>query len=71
MIHGRNSVIKCNYDVSHHEGDKESGMGRILRNSKGEFITCGVEKFEGRHTIQETECSTLVHYYSQCNQFGL
>jgi len=52
--------VKCNYDVSHHEGNKFSGLGWIIRNSQGICLDCGMGKFQGRQTIEEAECTALI-----------
>lgn len=36
---------KCNYDVSHHEGDRDSGLGWIIRNVNGVFMEGSMGKF--------------------------
>ena len=45
--------IKCNYDVSHHQGASVSGMGWIFRNTGGQVLTCGMGQFEGRPSVEE------------------
>ena len=52
--------VKCNYDSSHHEGDRGSGIGWIIRNSHGTFMECGMRKFQGRATIKKSECTALI-----------
>lgn len=53
-----NGWVKCNYDVSHHTNDQDSGMGWIIRNSTlGNVEMCGMGRFEGRDTVEEEECS--------------
>lgn len=54
--------LKCNYDVTHHDGDTISGMGWILRDSNECFQECGFGKFEGRHTERRPN---VQHYYGQ------
>lgn len=34
--------IKCNYDVSHHAGHVNSGMGWIIRNQQGILLEAGI-----------------------------
>lgn len=43
--------LKCNFDASHHEGNRISGLGWIIRDSNGTFMDCGMGKFQGRTTI--------------------
>ncbi|CAN6861486.1 unnamed protein product [Brassica oleracea] len=52
--------VKCNYDVSHHHGRQESGMGWIIRNKFGIVLDCGMGRFEGRSTVEEGECTALI-----------
>lgn len=52
--------VKCNYDVSHHEGKHDSGLGWIIRDSNGRLLTCGMGKFQERYTIEEAELSALI-----------
>ncbi|CAA7035355.1 unnamed protein product [Microthlaspi erraticum] len=52
--------VKCNYDASHHDGDQDSGMGWIIRNSNGHFLDCGMDKYQGRVSAVESECSALL-----------
>ncbi|VVA98337.1 unnamed protein product [Arabis nemorensis] len=52
--------VKCNYDVSHREGNQNSGLGWIIKNSNGIFLEAGMGKFEGRETVEEAECTTLL-----------
>ncbi|KAG7537196.1 Ribonuclease H-like superfamily [Arabidopsis suecica] len=52
--------VKCNYDVSHHDGDSVSGIGWIICNSQGICLDCGMGKFQGRATTEEAECSALI-----------
>lgn len=56
----RRGWVKCNYDVSHHEGNIDSGMGWIIRNDNGFFMDCGMGKYQGRMTIEEAECFALI-----------
>lgn len=53
-------LVKCNYDVSHHEGNQDSGLGWIIRNSNGQLLTCGMDKFQERYTIEEAELLALI-----------
>ncbi|KAL9812070.1 putative ribonuclease H domain, reverse transcriptase zinc-binding domain-containing protein [Arabidopsis thaliana] len=52
--------VKCNYDASHHEGAGASGLGWIIRDSNGFVLDCGMGQFEGRNTIEEAECTSLI-----------
>ncbi|EFH41781.1 hypothetical protein ARALYDRAFT_917523 [Arabidopsis lyrata subsp. lyrata] len=52
--------VKCNFDASHYEGNQSSGLGRIIRDSNGTCLDCGMGKFQGRQTIEEAECSALI-----------
>lgn len=52
--------VKCNYDASHHTGNYPSGLGWIIRNSNGTVLECGMGKFQGRATVEESECTTLI-----------
>ncbi|CAL9222427.1 unnamed protein product, partial [Arabidopsis halleri] len=52
--------VKCNYDASHHEGERESGLGWIIRNTHGLVIECGMGKFHDRISVEEAECSALI-----------
>lgn len=53
-------VMKCNYDVSHHGGNRVSGLGWIIRDSFGTFHDCGWGKSQGRTTTEEAECISLI-----------
>ncbi|ESQ46783.1 hypothetical protein EUTSA_v10028305mg, partial [Eutrema salsugineum] len=48
-------MIKCNYDASHHEGARDSGLGWIIRNGNGTFLESGMGKFQGRCSPEEAE----------------
>ncbi|XP_010462877.1 PREDICTED: uncharacterized protein LOC104743503 [Camelina sativa] len=52
--------IKCNYDASHIEGNNISGLSWIIRDSNGFLLHCGMGKFQGRTTIEESECTALI-----------
>ncbi|XP_010513002.1 PREDICTED: uncharacterized protein LOC104788940 [Camelina sativa] len=52
--------VKCNYDVSHYEGDRHSGLGWLIRNTNGIFLDGGMGKYQGRATIEEAECTALI-----------
>ncbi|EOA18880.1 hypothetical protein CARUB_v10007509mg, partial [Capsella rubella] len=52
--------VKCNYDASHHEGNRDSGLGWIIRNSTGIFLHGGMGRFQGRATPAEAECTALL-----------
>lgn len=52
--------IKYNYDVSHHTGNHQSGMGWIMRNAYRTLKHYGMDKFQGRTTVEEAECSALI-----------
>ncbi|ESQ43697.1 hypothetical protein EUTSA_v10015769mg [Eutrema salsugineum] len=52
--------VKCNYDSSHHPGNPISGLGWIIHNCQGTFLECGMGKFQGRNTAEETDCTTLI-----------
>ncbi|CAH2047873.1 unnamed protein product [Thlaspi arvense] len=51
---------KCNYYASHHMTNQHSGLGWILRNSQGVFLNGGMDKYQGRYTSEEAECSALI-----------
>ncbi|EFH51916.1 hypothetical protein ARALYDRAFT_347512 [Arabidopsis lyrata subsp. lyrata] len=53
-------VMKCNYDVSHHGGNRVSGLGWIIRDSFGTFHDCGWGKSQGCTTTEEAECTSLI-----------
>ncbi|KAG7567314.1 Reverse transcriptase zinc-binding domain [Arabidopsis thaliana x Arabidopsis arenosa] len=53
-------IMKCNYDVSHHDGNRASGLGWIIRDSTGAVLDCGMGKFQGRITTEEAECTSLI-----------
>ncbi|KAL9288137.1 putative ribonuclease H domain-containing protein [Arabidopsis thaliana] len=44
----------------HHEGAGASGLGWIIRDSNGFVLDCGMGQFEGRNTIEEAECTSLI-----------
>lgn len=46
----RSGWIKCNYDSSHHEENRNSGRGWILWNESGIVNHCGMGKFQRRNT---------------------
>ncbi|XP_010501862.1 PREDICTED: uncharacterized protein LOC104779182 [Camelina sativa] len=52
--------VKCNYDASHHDGDRNSGLGWILRTTTGAFLEAGMGKFQGRATIEESEYYSII-----------
>lgn len=52
--------VKCNFDAYHHEGNQSSGLGWIIRNCNGIFLNCGMEQFQGKHTIEEVEARALI-----------
>lgn len=52
--------IKCNYDASHHERNRASGLGWIIRNFNGVFLNRAMGKYQGRQSIEEAECSALL-----------
>ncbi|KAL1222484.1 hypothetical protein V5N11_020712 [Cardamine amara subsp. amara] len=56
----RSGWVKCNFDASHHEGNRSSGLGWIIRNSDGTFLFCDMETFQGRHRVEEAENNTLI-----------
>lgn len=62
--------MKCNYDVSHHEGNTNSGMGWIIRNSTGLCLDCGMGQFQGRSNIMEAEGSALIWAMQACWSLG-
>lgn len=45
--------LKCNYDVSHHERNRNSRIGWIIRNSNWTFLCCGMGKFQEHHSVKE------------------
>ncbi|EOA18130.1 hypothetical protein CARUB_v10006591mg [Capsella rubella] len=46
--------VKCNYDASHHEGNRDSGLGWIIRDSQGTFLNGGMGRFQGRYTALQS-----------------
>lgn len=52
--------VKCNFYASHYEGDRPSGLGWIIRNNEGMFLSCAMGKFQGRHTVEEAESNALI-----------
>jgi len=52
--------LKCNYDALHREGNQDSGLGWIIRDSHGTVLHCGMGKYQGRLTAEEAECSALI-----------
>lgn len=62
--------VKCNYDVSHHEGNTNSGMGWIIRNSTGLCLDCGMGQFQERSNIMEAEGSALIWAMQACWSLG-
>lgn len=62
--------VKCNFDVAHREGNNPSGLGWIVRNHAGTFLNSGNGVFEGRTTVQEAECSSLLWAIQCCWGLG-
>lgn len=52
--------VKCNYDASHHAEQDQAGMGWIIRDAMGNFLDCGMGKYQGRITTEEAECTALI-----------
>lgn len=49
--------VKCNYDVSYHDGNQHS---EIIRDNNGIFLEAGMGKFQDHHSVEESECSGLL-----------
>lgn len=63
--------VKCNYDdASHHDGNRISGLGWIIRDSRGMVLDCGMGQFQGRSSPEEAECTALLWAIQAASALG-